>query len=420
MFQFSALQTKLLAASRRSNHVSTRLTREGLQFVFLLMFVLFAAILQNINMLVLMAGAFSAMLLIQWRLCSRTLSEISAKRVLPTKVQAQKPFSVQITLTNPRKWLGSWFLMIRDRLAPNDTPFGHRSSGFGITLMLDRLLPNSTHSVSYLCTAPSRGSYTFSDPELSTRFPISLMRGFRPIRIAETIIVHPTQGVIAPNWRDLLKLPVQGRLRRQTAIAGGDGEFYGLRDYRAGDPTRHIHWRTSAKRGELVIRQFEREENRSIGVVLDLFGTWNMESPEHSPLELSIELVATLIDRVVSVDRSVVTIAFVNEQGPIVSRIQTSNQLNAALDRLAMVRCQTQDKLPTILHQTLRYTGGRDPIIVVSTRSKSDFFSKISVSSKRLNEAHGLDLSTNIMAAESRFVWLDVSRDLLVPIFVKG
>lgn len=384
------------------------------------MFVVFAAILQNINMLVLIAGAFSAMLFIQWRLCSRTLSEISAKRVLPVKVQARKPFSVQIALTNPRRWLGSWLLMIHDRLTPNDTPMGPGVSGFGIHLLLDRLLPISTKSVSYQCTVPSRGSYRFSAAELSTRFPISLMRGFRPLAIAQTVIVHPTQGAIAQNWRDLLKLPVQGRLRRPTSAAGGDGEFFGLRDYRSGDPTRHIHWRTSAKRGALVIRQFEREENLAIGVVLDLFGPKLTDWSEQAGLELAIELVATLIERVVSIDRSVATLTIASEQGPKATRIQTANQLNASLDRLALVQSPSRDTLPAALQQTLRFIGGRDPIIVVSTRSKNTYLNSMIASESGPNRGQEMDLSDSAFAIEGRLVWLDVVHDRLNPIFVPG
>jgi len=396
------------------------LTREGFQFAFLLLFVLIAAMLQSINMLVLMAGAFSAMLLLQWRLCSRTLSEISADRVLPTRIQARKPFHVQIVLTNPRWLLGSWLVMIRERLRPKDTTLGPGAKEFGITLMLDRLLPKSSQSVTYQCLVPARGSYGFADLEISTRFPMSLMRGFRFLPTAESILVHPTQGTVAQNWRDVLKLPVQGRLRRRTSRAGGDDEFFGLRDYRAGDPVRHIHWRTSAKRGELVIRQFEREENRAIGVVLDLYRQVGKGPTEQAWLELAIELTASLIAKVVTGDRSVATLAMVSDQRPSVARIQTANQLNAALDRLALVRSPTRDPLLSMLHQTLRYTGGRDPIIVVSTRTKSEFLNSLSASRLEQQTTQADDASAIAFAAEGRMVWLDVARDSLEHIFVQG
>ena len=420
MFPFSVLQLKQYSTSSRSNHVSTRLTREGLQFIFLLLFIVLAAILQSINMLVLMSGTFSAMLLIQWRLCSRTLAEISAIRVLPSTIQARKPFPVQIAMTNPRKLLGSWLLMIRDRLTPDDTPYGHGGLGQCIVLMLGRLLPQSTSTVVYQCSVPTRGCYQFSDPEISTRFPLSLMRCFRSLPAKQSILAHPTQGTIAPNWRELLQLPEQGRLLRQASTAGGDGEFFGLRDYRSGDPMRHVHWRTSAKRGELVIRQFEREENRAIGIVLDLWGVSMKDQSQHVLLEFAIELVASLITRVVCDERSVATLSITTDEGPVVSRIQTVNQLTVSLDRLAVVHSQLNDTLTSTLHQTLRFTGGREPIIVVSTRSKSEFKENVSDTSSNLNADIKNKRNETTVAIEGRLVWLDVAHDRLEQFFVQG
>jgi uncharacterized protein (DUF58 family) len=406
VFQYKGLLPEKLFSSRRSNFVSTRLTREGFQFVFLWLFVVLAAILQSINMLVLMAGAFAAMLLIQWRLCSRTISEISAERLLPVKLHARKPFRVQIALTNPRQRLGSWLLMIHDRLMPEDNLQSPIHHGFGITLLLERLLPQSTGSVVYQCTVPTRGRYRFLDPELSTRFPLSLMRGFRLLPNAQVAIIQPTPGLLAKNWRDLLKLPVHGRLRRQSTSAGGDGEFFGLRGYRNGDPARHIHWRTSAKRGELVIRQFEREENHAVGIVLDSYTLGIDKVSEQAGFEVAVELVATLIERVVSADASIATLSIIGDVGSQVCRIQTSNQLNAALDRLALIQPQRLDTLSKSLQQTLRYTGGRDPIVVVSTRGQDAFMKSGSVA--------------NQMALDARIVWIDVTRDPLDSIFVRG
>ncbi len=55
-----------------------------------------------------------------------------------------------------------------------------------------------------------------------------------------------------------------------TAVRPGHGnDLYGVREYRAGDPLRRIHWRTSARRGELVVREFEPPGRRIVGLLLD-------------------------------------------------------------------------------------------------------------------------------------------------------
>lgn len=55
-----------------------------------------------------------------------------------------------------------------------------------------------------------------------------------------------------------------GSTRRRGGL-----EFFGLRDYRAGDSVRHVHWRSSARRGALVVREFEQEIPGSVTLLID-------------------------------------------------------------------------------------------------------------------------------------------------------
>jgi uncharacterized protein (DUF58 family) len=53
---------------------------------------------------------------------------------------------------------------------------------------------------------------------------------------------------------------------------GDSQEFVQLRDYRPGDPLRHIHWRSFARRGEPVVKEFQDEYFTRYALVLDTFG----------------------------------------------------------------------------------------------------------------------------------------------------
>lgn len=420
MYPFNFLRSRQRLSALNSSYVSSRLTREGLQFAFILLFIVLAAILQSINLLVLIAGAFLAIFVIQWRLTTRTLSDINVHRLIPSSIQARRVFSVQLVLENPRRRLGSWLLMIHDHLVPSETPLGLGAPGHGITMMLNRLLPKQTKSLHYECQLPVRGSYCFSAPLLTTRFPFSLMRGSRSLPLSQKILIHPTQGTLDQSWRDALRLPEQGKIQRQSSAAGGDGEFFGLRDYRSGDSIRYVHWRTSAKRGELVIRQFEREESQAMSLILDL-GPFLDEIPmENAGSELAIELVASIIARVVSIERSVVTLTMIDTLGPVIAKVQANNQLTAALDRLAMVQIPKMEALSLAIRQTIRFTGGREPIVVISTRSKQAFIANHSNTPKSFEEVQRSNDKTMDSATESRIHWIDVTNDPLNHFFIRG
>jgi uncharacterized protein (DUF58 family) len=72
-------------------------------------------------------------------------------------------------------------------------------------------------------------------------------------------------------------------------VAGpGRGEYRGLRAYRPGDDPRDIHWRTTARRAELFVREYDREHGDTWWLVLDL------TSPADDEGEAAVELAASL------------------------------------------------------------------------------------------------------------------------------
>src|SRR5205807_9151754 len=56
---------------------------------------------------------------------------------------------------------------------------------------------------------------------------------------------------------------------RRTKVRGQGREFESLRDYVRGDELRHISWTATARRGRLMVRQYQVERNQSIVVLLD-------------------------------------------------------------------------------------------------------------------------------------------------------
>jgi uncharacterized protein (DUF58 family) len=50
---------------------------------------------------------------------------------------------------------------------------------------------------------------------------------------------------------------------------GGGPEYLGIREYRAGDSMRHVHWPSTAHHGKVMVREFERELTRRVAVVID-------------------------------------------------------------------------------------------------------------------------------------------------------
>ncbi len=85
----------------------------------------------------------------------------------------------------------------------------------------------------------------------------------------------PAPGILTvfPHYWVLADFPVPGRAEAEASPVprpGRDGsEVAGVRDFRDGDALRHVHWRSTARRGVLVVREFEREIHQPVALLLD-------------------------------------------------------------------------------------------------------------------------------------------------------
>ena len=133
-----------------------------------------------------------------------------------------------------------------------------------------------------------RGLLRFNGVTLARPDPLGLFRAFSKVRLPQSTLVLPKRYPLPP-----LSLP--GSMRYQAggvALASNVGqseEFIALRDYRYGDPVRHIHWRSWAKTGKPVVREFEDEFFVRHALVLDTF----TEHPKSEMFEEAVSVAAS-------------------------------------------------------------------------------------------------------------------------------
>jgi uncharacterized protein (DUF58 family) len=88
---------------------------------------------------------------------------------------------------------------------------------------------------------------------VTTRFPFGLFAKSAPVTVDAEIVVYPALRPVPTDvWRR-----AQGSAFASPRRAGRGHGLRNLREYRAGDDPRLIHWRLSAKRGALVVRELD-------------------------------------------------------------------------------------------------------------------------------------------------------------------
>lgn len=133
-----------------------------------------------------------------------------------------------------------------------------------------------------------RGILRFSGVTIARPDPLGLFRSFIRLQAPQSLLILPKRYPL-PS----VALPGQPRYQQGgVALAANVGcseEFVALRDYRQGDPLRHIHWRSWAKTGKPIVKEFEDEFFVRHALVLDTF----TEEPYSEILEEAVSVAAS-------------------------------------------------------------------------------------------------------------------------------
>jgi len=205
--------------------------------------------------------------------------KVGATRELrPPRVHAGTSSRVELTLRN----LGSR----RTNSLTAIDPFGEREARF----LLAPLPPGDRQHGAYLLPAEKRGVYSLG-PLVLERSDAFGLAGWRDeVAPARNLTVYPRVDDIRPLPYTMGQDPLAGTDHPTTLGPAGD-ELYALRAYELGDDLRRVHWKSTAKLGELMIRQDEMPWQGRATVVLDL----RRRIHTAESLELAVSAAASII-----------------------------------------------------------------------------------------------------------------------------
>jgi uncharacterized protein (DUF58 family) len=143
--------------------------------------------------------------------------------------------------------------------------------------------------------AEKRGRYVLRGPTVRSTDPLALV-GSRALRSPDQVLF------VYPRFYSMesFRLPL-GRRYQPGGIplashTGDSLEFFGTREYRQGDPIKHIHWRSWARVGEPVVMEFQEEYFSRIAIILDTFLPRKPSREEEEAFEAAISVVASVAD----------------------------------------------------------------------------------------------------------------------------
>jgi uncharacterized protein (DUF58 family) len=223
------------------------------------------------------------------------------------------------------------------RSAPTrfELPVGAGTADFAIP----GLVPGGQHDELF-AVPTTRRAVILAGPALSVRGDqLGLLR--RTVKWTEQIelFVHPHTVRLAPSAAGLVR-DLEGEVTK--TVTDRDISFHALRAYEPGDDLRNVHWRTSARTGQLMVRQFEETRRSLLTIVHTADRRWYASDDE---FELAVSITASVGVQVIaeSTRLAVVSEEVAFRTATPVSLLDDTCRLDTVFSRFETVREFTRD-----------------------------------------------------------------------------
>jgi hypothetical protein len=157
-------------------------------------------------------------------------------------------------------------------------------------LFIPGLLKNQPVQLTYQTLCNRRGLFTFSAIPIHSKGPFGLFH-------TRCTLITPSQLLIYPAYTALKRLRLfekREMAEYQSLHLGRGTEIIGTREYRPGDSMRQVHWRSTARTGKIIVKEFTDDEQPAITVVLDLQLGSGVGQGKYSTFEVAIRMAASL------------------------------------------------------------------------------------------------------------------------------
>ncbi len=242
-----------------------RLTKRGGFFIVIVLIIAFAALNTGNNLLVLILSFLLASLIASGIISSLDLQGLQIALNLPPAIHAGQRAAFLVTLKNLKKMIPSFAIGLQSRSVEDKqneaTNFFMQAKNFPY------LQAGEEFQLTLHCSFHRRGFYPVEGFEVRTSFPFGLFSKGRQLEAKGQIVVYP-------ELRDLSQFLVSNPFlqgMRELRRKGQGSGLYNVRPYQRGESTRNIHWKSTAKLSQLMIKDFLAEEDRPPKILFSTF-----------------------------------------------------------------------------------------------------------------------------------------------------
>jgi len=353
-----ATAVPLLAREGRTSGLEGR---EGVLYIVSAGLMLFVGILKGINLVIVLGYALLGLFGLNWFLARRSLTGLSARRLARSPIYAGIPTEWNIEVTDHGTGTGN--CQLEESTAEGESRwFFVRTRAPRVEVVRSRL------------TLSTRGRHALRPLRAVTSYPFGLVKHATDLLPGDDLIVlpHPAR-VDGERLRTWLLRTWAGRdeeQRRLRRVVDREAEIHGLRDYRPGDAPRRIHWKATARRNRLTVKEYEDAAPPRLLLILDPLVVGNSRDGDTKALELAISLAAGIVREWRRQAGARLTLIVAGKKSRAVDGPPGPAITERQLELLALAEACGDPELGAVF-TTLSRQALAAPTLVVSTRADS-------------------------------------------------
>ena len=233
--------------------------------ILVLLTVLFFLIAWNrsINLLYGMFALLSAVLILSHVLPRYSLRGVIASRTLPSSAFEGDRVEITVDVRNNGSMDRSMIEVVD--AFPAAEPGSQKPMSF-----IARLARKKNRRYSYTMACYKRGEYRVGPLMITSSYPLGISTAKKEMTDSDIpFLVYPEVfDIAALPLISASTAPMSGV--EAASKAGGTEEFFGTREYRQGDSLRYIHWPSTARHSQMIVKEFEVRSCVQVTIVIDL------------------------------------------------------------------------------------------------------------------------------------------------------
>jgi uncharacterized protein (DUF58 family) len=303
-----------------------------------------------------------------WAKANARNLEVSTERP-NDRLQEGQVFEERITVKNISWWAKLWLEVVDQ----TDMP-GHSATRI-ITLG-----PRESRTWKTSTVCRQRGLFSIGPVQISTGDPFGFFRYTNTYGRPQSILVYPRAAELPNFYVPPANLPGEGRFRKRTHYVTPNAS--GVRPYEPGDSFNRIHWRSTARTNELMVKLFELDPASDIWVILDLEKRVHIGKGEEGTEEYAVQVAASIARYFLVANRSVGFISY-GKRLFVEEAERGAQHYTRILEALALATAEGDVPLGTLVTEESKRFGRHTTVVVITPSTSEDWVSSLQFVAER-------------------------------------